>query len=75
MDIFKFFEENCDGTVRKQTINYKCVLSNNDTIIIENLIVNQCDKCGEILFDSAACKRQESEITKKYPNYFKKYSK
>lgn len=75
MDLFKCFEENCGGTVRKEKINYKCQLGNGDTIIVNDLMVEKCNRCGELLFDSAASRRIESEITKKYPNHFKKWEK
>lgn len=69
-DLFKCFEANCNGIVRKATINHKVKLSNGDTITIDNLIAERCDRCGEILFDSAASKTVEAAIEKKYPNYF-----
>lgn len=72
-DTFKCFEDNCDGIVRKATITHKVQLSNGDTIKIDNLVVERCDRCGEILFDSAASKTVEAAILAKYPNHFKRW--
>lgn len=74
-DTFKCFEVNCDGIVRKATIKYKAELSNGDVITIDNLLAERCDRCGEILFDSAACETVESAIKAKYPDYYKKWEK
>jgi YgiT-type zinc finger domain-containing protein len=74
-DDLKCFEINCDGTVRKATITHKVTLSNSDTIKIDNLAVERCDRCGEILFDSAASKTVEAAILAKYPDHFKRYKR
>lgn len=71
-DLFPCFEANCDGTVRKETINHKVTLSNGDIVAVNNLIVEKCSKCGEILFDSAACKQIEKAVIAIYPNYYKR---
>lgn len=68
-DTFKCFEVNCGGIVRKATITHKVKLSNGDTIKIDNLVVERCNRCGEILFDADACARVDSAILEKYPNY------
>jgi len=74
-DTFKCFEVNCGGIVRKATITHKVKLSNGDTIKIDNLVAEQCDRCGEILFDSVASKTVEAAILAKYPNYYKRWEK
>ena len=71
INLFKCFDENCSGTVKKTTINYEIELSFGDVITINNLPVEKCECCGELLFPSNSCKAIESAIEAKYPNYFK----
>ena len=74
-DPFECFEENCRGIVRDAVIRYECVLGNNDTIVVEDLHVVKCDRCGEVLFDQDASARIETEIQNKYPGYFERRKK
>ena len=74
-DTYKCCVENCIGTVNKAKTNFSLKLSNGEIFNAENLLLEKCDRCGEVYFDSDASVCLETEIKKKYPNYFKKWEK
>ena len=59
---------NCkNGRFQLRKINQH---SKTPKIVIKNIWVEVCDKCGEMLFGPATCREIERQIKKKYPDYY-----
>ena len=54
------------GRYRLKKINWRDDFSN---VFIKDIWVEECEKCGEMLFSYETCKEITRQIKKKYPNY------
>lgn len=57
------------GRIQLRKINWP---SKTPKIVIRDIWVEACEKCGEILFSPDTCVEIERQIKKKYPDYYKR---
>ncbi len=59
MSEFGYQCEYCDGTVRDKRVDREAFKHNNGFVILEDVGIGVCDKCGNRYFSAATLKRVE----------------
>jgi YgiT-type zinc finger domain-containing protein len=62
----------CEGIIEEVIKDYPFTLSDGETILVKDVSIGVCNKCGEEFFDHKASHQIESEISRLRPNYYKK---
>lgn len=57
MGMYDFTCEHCDGAVREQRIDREALRHKGDFVILEDVPVGVCDKCGARYFDASVLRR------------------
>lgn len=57
MNMYDFTCEHCEGTVRERRVEREALRHKKNFVILENVPIGVCDKCGARYFDSSILRR------------------
>ena len=55
--MYKVICEHCDGTVRERRVDREALRHKGDFVILEDVPIGVCDKCGPRYFDGSILRR------------------
>ncbi|HUU82839.1 MAG TPA: YgiT-type zinc finger protein [Phycisphaerae bacterium] len=67
MSLYDFACEHCDGTVRERVVDREPISHHRGIVILENVPVGVCDRCGAHYYAAPVLKRVESILTADQP--------
>ena len=67
MSLYDFACEHCDGTVRERVVDREPISYHRGIVILENVPVGVCDRCGAHYYAASVLKRVESILTAAQP--------
>lgn len=67
MSLYDFPCEHCDGTVRERVVDREPISHHRGIVILENVPVGVCDRCGAHYYAASVLKRVESILTAPQP--------
>ena len=64
---FEYRCEYCDGTVREKVVEREAFKHKEGFVILEDVVIGVCDKCGNRYYSADILKRVEAIATGKIP--------
>jgi YgiT-type zinc finger domain-containing protein len=64
---FEYRCEYCDGTVREKVVEREAFKHKEGFVILEDVVIGVCDKCGNRYYSADTLKRVEAIATGKIP--------
>ncbi|MFH0979960.1 MAG: YgiT-type zinc finger protein [Planctomycetota bacterium] len=67
MSLYEFACEYCEGTVRERIIDREPIGHHRGIVVLENVPIGVCDRCGARYYAAPVLKRVESILTSTTP--------